>query len=100
MYGKKFLLTILPEQLVEPTGQVSIWLEQYGAAGAGFCAFFPGPMQPAIIAAALFKCHVLAVVICVFVGRYPKNFLLFESASRTVQGTISVGSKIVKAKKS
>lgn len=87
--------------LLKPTGQVSDWLEKYGALGCGFAGFFPGPMQPAIIIAALVKCNVLAVVVCIFIGRYAKNFILFESASRTIQGGLSVGKTIAEqAKKS
>jgi membrane protein DedA with SNARE-associated domain len=108
--GKAYLKTVcsaMPyiaskcEGLIEPTGQVSEWLEKYGAFGCGFAAFFPGPMQPAIIIAALLKCSVLMVVLWVFVGRYAKNFILFEGASRSIQGSLSVGKTIAeKAKKS
>jgi membrane protein DedA with SNARE-associated domain len=99
VYGREFLSQYLPASFFNPTGQVSEWMREYGALGAGFCAFFPGPMQPAIIVAALLKCNILAVILCVFVGRYPKNLLLFESSARGIQGTLYVGKAIAKKSK-
>eukprot|EP00747_Dinoflagellata_sp_TGD_P015803 gnl/TRDRNA2_/TRDRNA2_124625_c0_seq1.p1 gnl/TRDRNA2_/TRDRNA2_124625_c0~~gnl/TRDRNA2_/TRDRNA2_124625_c0_seq1.p1 ORF type:complete len:214 (-),score=20.49 gnl/TRDRNA2_/TRDRNA2_124625_c0_seq1:32-673(-) len=94
MFGKDYLHTILPEHLINPTGQVAYLLETYGAIGVGLSGLLPGPIQPAVIIGALLKCNILAVGICMFLGRYPKNFLLFESAGTAIHSAASAAKRV------